>query len=351
MSTQKRQTTAIEKEGVNFVRGVVESANCIFHEIHRENDFGNDAIIELVDKEEVKGICIAAQIKSGDSYCTQSTCSIPADRAHFEYWAGHSLPIIGIVYDPSIKLAFWTSITQYLENHPHATEKGPYTITFSKDELSKFDGDIFTSLFIPIFLQKPVDFSYEKSVEWAQDDDHRKHLFGIISLMNAYREKPESWDVLFEIFHQKPFDKIHPRLIYYLGLSTSHQDIFWHAGNKISNRIQEYVKSKIRQFKRQDVIKLLEFIGEDGVGRGTLGQHVLEITLLIDNRRQIIEEIAFDSTLDFRLRTKAIPVYIGYEAQGVAQFLSKLLVSDEQMKVYVRQYIRSLGLAESAEVG
>jgi hypothetical protein len=59
MSTKKRKSTATEKMGVNYLRTIVEGANCIFHEFHKENDFGNDAIIELVEHEEVKGICIA----------------------------------------------------------------------------------------------------------------------------------------------------------------------------------------------------------------------------------------------------------------------------------------------------
>jgi hypothetical protein len=102
-------------------------------------------------------------------------------------------------------------------------------------------------------------------------------------------------------------------------------------------------------FTKQDVIKLLSFIGENGIGRGTLGQHVLEITLLVNNRKSILEEILFDSSLDFELRVKALLVFIGYEAQGVAQLLSRLLVSDDQMRTYVRRYVRSLGLVESIE--
>ena len=73
MSTRKKIETITEREGVNYLRNLVERANCIFHEIHRENDFGNDAIVEFVENESVKGVCVAVQVKSGNSYCTKDS--------------------------------------------------------------------------------------------------------------------------------------------------------------------------------------------------------------------------------------------------------------------------------------
>jgi hypothetical protein len=93
-------------------------------------------------------------------------------------------------------------------------------------------------------------------------------------------------------------------LIYYLGLPTSHQDIFWHPGNQISDEISDYARIKIAQFTKQDLIKLLSFIGADGIGRGILGQHVLEITLLVENRRQMLEDVALDRQ---RSRRRPLP--------------------------------------------
>jgi hypothetical protein len=125
------------------VRSVVERANCIFQEIERHNDFGNDAILELVEDENVRGICLAVQIKSGGSYCTTDSCAIPSDRDHFEYWSKHSLPVIGIVYDPSETLAYWTHITRDLRGRHYRVQNGPYTLRFAKTEINRFDYDSF----------------------------------------------------------------------------------------------------------------------------------------------------------------------------------------------------------------
>ncbi len=71
MTTKRQQSRATARAGVNYVRDVVEGHNCIFQEIDVENDIGNDAYIELIEREEATGICVAVQIKSGPSYVSR----------------------------------------------------------------------------------------------------------------------------------------------------------------------------------------------------------------------------------------------------------------------------------------
>lgn len=97
----RRNHTATERDGINYVRNIIEHANSIFNEIHLENDYGNDAFIELVDGENVTGVCLVLQVKSGISYCKPDTCTIPANAEHFKYWHDHRLTVVGIVYDPN----------------------------------------------------------------------------------------------------------------------------------------------------------------------------------------------------------------------------------------------------------
>ena len=54
-------------EGVFHVGKVTHSCNCIFNQIHQENDIGNDAFIEFIVSEALLAP-IFAQIKSGTSY-------------------------------------------------------------------------------------------------------------------------------------------------------------------------------------------------------------------------------------------------------------------------------------------
>ena len=98
---KRKRLNAIERDGVNYVRSIIENANSIFNEIHRENDYGNDGFIELVDGENVTGKFLLVQIKSGKTYNSKSSCSIPADEDHFKYWCSHKLPVIDIMEGPA----------------------------------------------------------------------------------------------------------------------------------------------------------------------------------------------------------------------------------------------------------
>lgn len=109
------------KAGINYVKSIVDSHNCIFQKIDQENDVGVDALIELVKDEIPTGDFVATQIKSGNSYFDKKAniCKIPVGT-HRDYWQNYSLPVYGIVYVPEIESAFWVNIKKYLENNPLA---------------------------------------------------------------------------------------------------------------------------------------------------------------------------------------------------------------------------------------
>lgn len=106
-----KRTNVTAKTGVNFVRSLVESEGCLFHKIELENDLGIDAIIELVKGETPLHKRIAVQIKSGQSYYNPGSeeCLIPIEN-HREYWASYELPVIGVIFVPSLGRAFWVDI-------------------------------------------------------------------------------------------------------------------------------------------------------------------------------------------------------------------------------------------------
>ncbi len=65
------------KAGVNAARTLFESFNYVFQEVELGNDFGKDAYVDLVNGREVTGICIALQIKSGDSFRREEGYAFP----------------------------------------------------------------------------------------------------------------------------------------------------------------------------------------------------------------------------------------------------------------------------------
>jgi hypothetical protein len=108
----------VEVEGENCVRGVVQTFNSTLQIFDGRNDQGNDAYIEFVVDNYATNFGAFAQIKSGVSYKDQTGYKIPANLAHLEYWNKALYPMLGVVYDPGLKKAFWVDIKNYISQNP-----------------------------------------------------------------------------------------------------------------------------------------------------------------------------------------------------------------------------------------
>lgn len=129
MTTKRKRSQSTSRDGINFVRRLVERQNSTFQEIDLHNDLGNDAYVEFVVEENATGCCVALQIKSGPSYRSGSDrYAFQSDRDHFEYWASHTLPVLAVIFDPEREMAVWIDITDHLRATPSLITGGPYTI-------------------------------------------------------------------------------------------------------------------------------------------------------------------------------------------------------------------------------
>lgn len=330
MGLTKKISTATAKAGVNYVRDIVKSTNCIFHEVHQENDFGNDAFIELVDGENVKGITLATQIKSGESFVDQDKCIIPASKKHFQYWLEHSLTVIGIVYDPVEKLAYWSNIKRILKNDRNRVQDGPFTISFPKKETNQFTVEGLRDFFIPLFLNKPILLELERSKLYAASNVPELHSIGISSLMTGFHTSFETWDFYLHLFHDRDVEDIDPRLVYFLAHIPGHPDIWWHKGNNIPQELRSEIKAIMKKFTRNDVLKLLSILGEDDhFERGSLGQNVDALISIIENKAEFLIDIARDKSIPQKDRNKAILLFAYYEQENAITEL-ELIAGEEQ---------------------
>lgn len=324
MPPKKLKKSAVERDGVNFVRSVVEHANCIFQEIDRHNDFGNDAILELVENESVRGICLALQIKSGESYSTSDACVIPSNRDHWEYWSKHSLPVIGIVYDPSEALAYWTDITRTLRSRYSHAANGPYALRFLKTEINRFNEDGFRTFFLPQYLNRPVQLPREQAARFAASDSPDLQRLGLQALLTGYRDQIETWDLLIGLFGSGAYERIDPYLIYILSLVPGHMDIGWHSGNILDQALRTRLHQRFAKFEHDDVIKLLAFIDENGFQRGSLGQSVTAIVSLVDGKTSILKQIVEDAEVETEIRRDALILLTHYSPEIADSTLWKL---------------------------
>lgn len=122
-------STINERIGVYYTGYVLSLANVIFRE-SSNTDVGIDAQIELVDeKGNATGKLAGLQIKSGDSFVDieKELFTLRAERKHFNYWSRYILPVIGIVFSPSLNKAVWFDLTEH--SYRIIEQEGPYRVT------------------------------------------------------------------------------------------------------------------------------------------------------------------------------------------------------------------------------
>lgn len=340
---KRRQLNATERDGVNHIRKVVEHHNCVFNEIHRENDYGNDAFIELVDNENVTGKYLLVQIKSGNSYNSINSCKIPASADHFNYWKNHKLPVIGIVYDPAEECGYWINISSFLNRNPLIIKSGPFTIKFSKLPINKFDNKGFIDFFLPIFLNRPIILDFDRSVEFAKSDDFDMHLVGIKSLFYGFRNEEKTWDIFESILKERPSNLTTGCLAYIFAHVPGHGDIYWHNESNLSCEIESILKERFKKYDKDILVPLIRLVDENGFARGSAGQSIYAIIdLSVSNSGNKLTEIIKDKTIETKTRIDALSLYCLIEQEKAEGLLMETYSCDTELKKWAGNSLKVL---------
>jgi hypothetical protein len=285
MTTKWKNNKITENSGMLFVENVINECKGIFNKVDGSNDVGIDGYLEFVQDESVTGLCIGVQIKSGDSYQDKNAAYviIKADKAHFEYWKNHSLPIVGIVYIPSEKKAYWTDITAFLHDQPTLVEEGPYNIKIAKSSI--FDQDAFGVFFDNFSSYKEPyrkEWNLARALKGIVNFKPKSERFDAIkSLFYFHRDCKESWYYIIQLFRREVDTDVQHLLIFTMRHLINHGDIYWHKNNSIPEEIRSYGRAEIEAtFGQAEIYKLLTHIDENGVSRGTIGQDIYPATSL-----------------------------------------------------------------------
>lgn len=296
------------KQGVNFVREIVENSGCLFHKIEQENDLGIDGIIEFIQDEIPAHKSVAVQIKSGPSYfqSNKDTCVIPI-KNHREYWSNYALPVCGIVYVPEFGKAFWTNIKSHLKNDKNLT-----SIKFIADRSNQLDLINFNKLFLPNVLNQTPHLSLDEAISFFDSENDNEFVLGSLILFRKYINEKVTWDKYIDYIKTKDTVDINGGLIYRLAHIPWHPDI-WYVGEPILEETKVYVLKKIKSFDKTTVIKLLSLIEEEiGIKRGTIGQSIEAILSKVNRIENILSEIIKDENIDLEIRHSASAIYAYY---------------------------------------
>ncbi|GAA4462520.1 DUF4365 domain-containing protein [Phytohabitans houttuyneae] len=108
----RADTHQVEREGVVEIDHVVtKRLKWIFRE-QSIADYGIDGHLEVVsDDDHLTGKLIGAQIKSGPFWFSKVAPGgwtfYESNLKHYNYWLGHSLPVIVILHDPATEKLYW----------------------------------------------------------------------------------------------------------------------------------------------------------------------------------------------------------------------------------------------------
>ncbi len=308
MTTKRKRSQATSREGVNFVRGVVERHNSTFQEIDLHNDLGNDAYVEFVVEESATGCCVALQIKSGTSYRTDSgRYGFQSDQNHFEYWASHTLPVLAVVFDPEREKAFWTDITGHLRDNPSSISDGPYTI-YTDQEFSDATLSIFRDQCLRYRDQYSREPNFGRAIEsFSAREDVERCFDGLSALFAYHRNQPATWYYLISCLSNYRGHTVLRALVARLCHIPGHGDIFWSKQNIIDEHVRRFALHFMKErFDRRDAVTLLSVIDDAGVDRGTIGQCVHTLVDTMAATYEVMESIAKDDTQTERIRHSSI---------------------------------------------
>lgn len=293
-----KRSAVTAKEGLNFIRSVVESGGCLFIRIEQDNDLGVDALIELIRDEQPLNKQIAVQIKSGASYYTPESreCAFPVG-SHRAYWTRHPLPVLGLVYVPALRTAYWVNIKRHLRANPKAG-----VIRFLATEANQFDAVTFTKLFLPALLGETPTLGIDEAFRLARSSRLDEMYLGLLVLFRRFPNNTAVWDELVTAFRTRPPSEIPPVLLYWLAYVPGHGDILY-FGETLTPTTRAYARTLFAQFDLQDVIKLLSFIDpENQIARGTLGQSIEAIISSLPDASSMLREIMASPIIEMAIR-------------------------------------------------
>jgi len=308
MTTKRKRSRATSRNGINFVRELVERQNSTFQEIDLHNDLGNDAYIEFVVEENATGCCVALQIKSGASYRTRSgRYAFQSDRDHFEYWASHTLPVLAVIFDPENGKAVWVDITDHLRMAPSTTTEGPYTI-YADREFSEPTFPEFRKHCLRYREQYSREPNFGRALEsFSVREDVERCFDGLSALFAYHRHQPATWYYLISCISNYREHPILRPLVARLCHIPGHGDIFWSVRNTIDEEVRRGALLMMKErFDRRDALTLLSVIDDAGVDRGTIGQCVHALVDAMADPVSAMESIATDRGQNDRVRHSAI---------------------------------------------
>jgi len=273
------------KAGVNAARTLFEGCNYVFQEVELGNDFGKDAYVDLVNGREVTGLCVALQIKSGESFRRSTGYAIPIEE-HYSIWRHSSLPVAGIVYDPDIDKLFWCNISEYLET---LHDEIPASISVSKDKV--LDRVTLERHFKPEMRRTAGRRSVGTALLQLCSQSKSVQVAALADCFAVGRSEPRVLILLRYLLDLLSGESLKVGMLV-LAHATPHPDIFWSYKH---NWIPEEVRVQVRphfNWSHEELCRMFAAVEWSEWERGNNGQNLYMLLLEDPNIAAKMERVA-----------------------------------------------------------
>ncbi len=299
-----------------------------FFLLRPRQDVGIDGHIEFRNEQgQPTGAIALVQSKAGISYITASgEYHIRAKKQHFTIWSKYTLPVIGIVYNPTALDARWVNISEYLRANPGCIENGPYVIEapasqpFSEQEFPKFQ-EVIERLHTRLGPQSPSELiNRYLTGEPAIKEEVLTELF------SGFRWTPLACFFIHQALRIETDQSIIAYLTYLLSFYRHYEDRFYTQHNYRPLELDALASKCIDGFGVAEVVKMLSTIDpENGIDRGSMGQLVAiqlrAITDIVPKMHFIIE----NRELETEIRFHAIVILVEYLEDNDYSFYERTL--------------------------
>lgn len=259
-----RANRKTERAGVNAARSLFESNGCVFQEVELGNDYGKDAYVDLTDGDEVTGLTVALQIKAGASYARGSDFAIPVE-GHEELWRSSTVPIAGIVFDPTHSVPYWCDISGYLKEH---RDKPVSEIpVYAKCRLT---AATIHSQFKSHFRQYANTYRASLAILQVTSSDDNRQIAAMQDCFAAGRADARILIVLRYLLGMLSGEPLKCAIVI-LSHATPHPDIVWRASNWIPSSVSHDIRAHFR-WTVDEVVRALAAVEWEEWQRGDVGQ-------------------------------------------------------------------------------
>jgi hypothetical protein len=309
-----RNNLITERAGVNFVRGVTEAAGCLFKEINLQHDFGHDGTIMLIKDGNVLPREVALQIKSGISYISSTTCSIPATADHIYFWAEHDLVTVGVVYDPLEDRAWWTDLQTASRDFRRLNSKSGTSLVFKKSAWNQLNEADFKSILIPTLVGEAPQVSLERVCSWVKSGDLETHDIGVRTIRARHYKSLMAWDCLIESFQARDIEHLTFNLPIALAKLLGHDDMGYYS-DEIPQDIRRLAMAKVLRFGSEEIAKLLSMLPDRDFDRGSPGYSLMPLFGQRADSPLILAAIRDSHAYDPTVRKLASALYEWYQRE------------------------------------